>query len=100
MVVNTCVYVGQLGVYIVAFVHGPSHWWIKCKKINECVVGSLLQEGGLGQIYIVAKLVAFGLDGVSVFQGAKFGETKQIQKTCAPFNLGVHCVSHRTNLVM
>jgi hypothetical protein len=100
MVVDTCVCVGQLGAYTIASIHGPSHWWIKCKKINKCVVASLLQQGGLGQTYIVAKLVAFGLDGVNVFQGAKFGETKQIQEACAPFNLGVHCVSHRTNLVI
>jgi hypothetical protein len=46
---------------------------------------NLLQEGGL--------------DGISVFQRAKYGETKQIQETCAPFNLGVHCVFHKTNLV-
>jgi len=100
MVVDTCVYVGQLGAYTIAFVHGPSHWWIKCKKSNKCVVGSLLQERGLGQTYITTKLVAFGLNGVSVFQGVKFGEMKQIQETCTPFNLGLHCVFHKTNLVM
>jgi hypothetical protein len=64
------------------------------------VVGSLLQEKGLGHTNIAAKLVAFGSNGVNVFQGAKLGVTKQIQETCTPFNLGVHCVSHTTNLAM
>ncbi len=30
----------------------------------------------------------------------RFGVREKIQETCTPFNLGVHCVSHITNLVM
>jgi hypothetical protein len=80
MVVGTCVCVGQLGAYTIAFVHGPNHWWIKCKKSNKCVVGYLLQEGGLGQIYIATKLVAFGLDGISDFQGARLVRRNKFKK--------------------
>jgi hypothetical protein len=100
MVVGTCVCVGQLGAYIVAFIHGLGHRWIKCKNLTKCVVGFLLQEKNLSHTNIAAKLVAFGSNGVNVFQGVKLSVTKQIQKTCTPFNLGVHCVSHKTKLVM
>jgi hypothetical protein len=70
------------------------------ENLIKCVVQSLLQEGGLGQTNIATKLVAFGSNGVSVFQSSTSSVIKQIEETCTPFNLGVHCVSHTTNLAM
>jgi hypothetical protein len=70
------------------------------ENIIKFVVQSLLQERSLGQTNIATKLVAFGLDGVNVFQGATSNVTKQIEETCTPFSLGMHCVSHMTKLVM
>jgi hypothetical protein len=61
-------------------------------------MGSLLQKKGLHHINIAAKLVAFGSNGINVFQGVKLGVTKQTQETFTPFSLGVHCVSHKKKL--
>jgi hypothetical protein len=63
-------------------------------------VGSLLQKKGLCHINIAAKLVAFGSNGINVFQGVKLVMTKQIQETFTPFSLGVHCVCQKKNLAM
>jgi hypothetical protein len=35
-----------------------------------------------------------------VFQGIKIGVTIQLKEYNAPFMIGVHCMNHRTNLVV
>jgi hypothetical protein len=59
-----------------------------------------LCEGGLSHEQIASKLVCFGADGVSTFQGAKTGVTTQIREKWGPFSLGANCCSHRVNLVV
>ena len=50
---------------------------------------------------IVAKrLVCFGANGVSMFQGYKSGVTQQLKDQDAPFLLGVHCMVYCTNLAV
>jgi hypothetical protein len=44
--------------------------------------------------------MCFGADGVDVFQGIKSGVTKQIKENYAPHSIGVHCITHHTNLVV
>jgi hypothetical protein len=51
-------------------------------------------------VEISKKLLCFGVDGVTVFQGSKIGVTKQIKGSHAPFFMGVHCVAHCINLVV
>jgi hypothetical protein len=45
-------------------------------------------------------MITFGANSVNVFQGLKFGITIQIRGSWVFFNLGMHCVSHHTNLAM
>jgi hypothetical protein len=54
--------------------------------------------GGVGIDEIAKKLLCFGADGVTVFQGLKVGVTKQLQTKYAPFMTGMHCFVHRVNL--
>jgi hypothetical protein len=49
---------------------------------------------------ISKKLMTFGVDGVSIFQGVRSRVTKQISDGWAPHFMGVHCMVHRTNLVV
>ena len=49
---------------------------------------------------IRAKLLCFGADGASVFQGTRNGITSQLTKEFAHFLLGIHCCNHRLNLVV
>jgi hypothetical protein len=44
-------------------------------------------------------MIAFVVDGVNIFQDLKFGVTIQVCESWAPFNLGMHCVSHHNKLV-
>jgi hypothetical protein len=49
---------------------------------------------------ISKKLITFGVDGVSIFQGVRSKVTKQISDGWALHSMGVHCRAHRTNLVV
>jgi hypothetical protein len=49
---------------------------------------------------IVSKLLSFGEDGVTVFEGAKTGVTKQLQTKHVSFMIGVHCFAHCVNLAV
>ncbi len=49
---------------------------------------------------VAKKLLCFGADVASIFQGGKTRVIKQIKETWAPFSMGVHCVAHRTNLAV
>jgi hypothetical protein len=68
--------------------------------LTSVIMHALLGEGGLTHEEIASKLVCFGADGVSTFQGSKSGVTTQIREKWAPFCLGVSCSSHRINLVV
>ena len=56
--------------------------------------------GGLIREQIREKLLCFGADGAIVFHGVRGGVTVQLQQEFAPFFIGVHCSSHKTNLAM
>jgi hypothetical protein len=60
----------------------------------------LMINGGVPRDQIAQKLICFGANGVNVFQGTKSGVTKQIKENYAPHSIGVHCMAHRTNLVV
>jgi hypothetical protein len=67
--------------------------------LTQVILNALLDEGGLTREEVASKLVSFGADGVSTFQGTHSGVTTQL-KSIAPFMLGIHCTSHRINLVV
>jgi hypothetical protein len=68
--------------------------------LTSVIMHALLDEGGLSREEIASKLVCFGADGVSTFQGSKTGVTTQIHEKWAPFILGANCSNHRINLVV
>jgi hypothetical protein len=46
------------------------------------------------------KLTTFGVDDVFIFQGVRSRVIKQIFDGWAPHSMGVHCMAHRTNIVV
>jgi hypothetical protein len=88
--------------------------WISCAENNlltftdggtannltDMLIGALELKGGLDKDAIASKLLCFGADGCSAFQGSKNGVTVQIQKNFAPFASGVHCHAHKINLAV
>jgi hypothetical protein len=44
--------------------------------------------------------MTFGVDGVFIFQGVKSRLTKQISNGWVLHSMGVHCMVHKTNLVI
>ena len=69
-------------------------------NIIQIILQSLLTLGGLTEEGIGRKLVCFGCDGDSVFQGHRTGVTTQFREKVAPFMVGVHCMAHQTNLAV
>ncbi len=59
-----------------------------------------VEFGGLIEMEIANKLICFETNGINVFQGVKIGVTTQLMMKHAPYVNGVHCMAHRTNLVV
>ena len=69
-------------------------------SLTDAIMFSLLGKGGLTREDIASKLVCFGADGASTFQGSRKGVTTQIRDKWAPFLVGATCASYRINLVV
>jgi hypothetical protein len=67
-------------------------------NLTEILMGALSINCGLEAANIASKLICFGADGASAFQGSKNGIVKQIKDKHAPFVVGVHCCTHKLNL--
>jgi hypothetical protein len=63
-------------------------------------MNALLVNGGLKKEHLLGKLLYFGANGVSIFQGVKIGVTQHIKEFWAPFSMGFHCIAHRVNLTL
>jgi hypothetical protein len=64
------------------------------------LVNFIVITGGLSEGDLVAKLVFFGADGVTIFQGLKTRVTMQLIKKHAPFVTRIHRMAHRCNLAI
>lgn len=64
------------------------------------IVKCIESGGGLDLDSIASKLLCFGADGVSAFQGAHTGVVRQLKHKFAPFLTGQHCCAHKTNLAL
>jgi hypothetical protein len=49
---------------------------------------------------IVKQVVLLGVDGVSMFQGVKFGLIVLLKTQQAPYLIRIHCMAHQTNLAV
>lgn len=63
-------------------------------------MGSLLTYNGISKFPLAFKLVCFGIDGVTTFQGSKTSVIVQLKENHAPLMLGVHYATHKINLVV
>jgi len=54
----------------------------------------LIVFGGLLKMDIVNKVVYFGVDGVTIFQGLKTGVTVQLMAKYNLYIVGIHCMAH------
>jgi hypothetical protein len=52
--------------------------------LTDLLMGSLHTKGGLNSDAIASKLLCFGADGISAFQGKQTGVTVQIKKIMHP----------------
>jgi hypothetical protein len=68
--------------------------------VKEAISTCISWQAGFSESVVAERLVCFGADGVSVFQGARAGVTQQLKQKDAPFLIGVHCMAHRTNLAV
>jgi hypothetical protein len=66
--------------------------------LTSVVLEALQSGAGVGAGDLSSRLLCFGADGVTVFQGARTGVTVQLAQKYAPFSIGVHCMAHRVNL--
>ena len=64
----------------------------------ELILQSLEKGAGVDQAAVQRKLLYFGADGVSAFQGCRTGVIVQIQQKKSPFMIGVDCWAHRINM--
>jgi hypothetical protein len=69
-------------------------------NLKEMILFALRYHGGLDGDQIAQKVISFGADGASVFQGRTNGVTKQLQDQAMPYLMGVHDMAHRTNLAV
>ncbi len=68
--------------------------------IKRILVDVMVLYGYLTQESVASKLITFGTNGVSVFQGVITSVTIQLKDQTTPFMTGMHYMSHRTNLVL
>jgi hypothetical protein len=59
-----------------------------------------MQQGGLIQKETTKRLICFGCNGASVFQGCPTSVTFQLKEKFAPCMMVQHCMAHQTNLIV
>jgi hypothetical protein len=66
-------------------------------NITNMLLTTLMHHGGLSPDQVGEKLIYFGVDGASIFQGSRNGMAVQLSRQFAPYMMSVHDVAHRTN---
>ena len=64
------------------------------------IIGILSHHGKIEADQIATKLISFGVNGISSFQGCKNGVSKQLLENWCLYVLQVHCYGHKFNLVV
>jgi len=64
----------------------------------KVIMNAYLKNGGLIKEDLFKKLLCLDANGVNVFKG-KTKVTKYTKEFQTPFSMGVHCVTHKINLV-
>jgi hypothetical protein len=74
----------------------------KCiyNNLTTPIIRSLSDLGGLLVVDLANKVVRFGVDGVTIFEGLRTSVTIQLMNKHNPFLVGIHCMAHWSNLAM
>lgn len=64
-------------------------------NLTVVIMEALQKARGLSLKSVAQKLLCFGVDGISTFQGTKIGVTQQINIKYAPFFIGIHYMVQR-----
>lgn len=70
------------------------------KNLMQIIIDALLVYNGLFEFDLIAKFVYFDVDGMTTFEGNKIDIKVYLKEKHAPFMFNLHCVAHRTNLVV
>jgi hypothetical protein len=66
----------------------------------QLIIEALTIRSALNKKYMTKKLVSFGVDKVSIFQGTCNGVIVEIQNNYASHMVQVHCTENHKNLVV
>jgi len=69
-------------------------------NLSVVIVCFLIVFGGLLEMDITNKVVYFGVDGVTIFQGLKTGVTIQFMAKDSFYIVDIHCMAHQCNLAV
>jgi len=69
-------------------------------NLTFLIIQSLVEYGRLNEVNVARKLICFGVDEVTIFNGVKSGVTIQLMQKHVPFVSDVHYMAHCTNLVV
>jgi len=69
-------------------------------NLMKVIMNSLFNVKGLAKVEVPSRLLCFGVNSVNAFQGAQGGVIVQIQDLHVHFLMGIHCTTHKTNLVV
>jgi len=69
-------------------------------NLAAIIVQAFMLQGGLTPEETTKRLICFGANGASIFQGCHTSVTFQLKEKFVPCMMGQHCMAHRTNLPM
>jgi hypothetical protein len=69
-------------------------------NLTAVIVQAFMLQGGLTQEETTKRLICFGANRASIFQGCHSSMTFQLKEKFAPCMMGDNCMAHRTNLPM
>ncbi len=69
-------------------------------NLTFVIVCYLIIVGGMSKINIINKVVYFGVDNVTIFQGLKTNVIVQLVNKHCLFVLGIHCIAHQCNFTI
>ena len=68
--------------------------------VKQTIISTLDLHGGVMKKELSERLVCFGADGDSLFQGCNTRISVQLKTYNAPYMFGVHCMAYRTNMAV
>jgi hypothetical protein len=70
------------------------------KNLTEMITEQFFMHGGVSEEQVAEKLICFGADGATIFQGARTGIIQRLKEGYTPYMIPVHDFAHRINLAV